>query len=315
MLDQVRAAIRTRHYSLRTEEAYVYWIREFILFHNKRHPNEMQEAEVNQFLSFLAVKKNVAASTQNQALCAITFLYKHVLKRELGELSELIRAKKPQRIPVVFTQNEVKAVLSHMSGTTWLQASMLYGCGMRLMECLKLRVQDIDFEYSQITIRDGKGSKDRITMLPKRLHEPLKEHLAKIEKLHKKDLKKGYGIVELPGALDRKYPNASKEFGWQYVFPSRILSINKITGRKQRHHAVEKTLQQAVKLAIRKAGIHKHAGCHTFRHSFATHLLENNYDIRTVQELLGHNDLNTTMIYTHVLKQGGLGVRSPLDSI
>jgi len=313
LLDQVRAALRTKHYSPRTEESYVNWIKRFIFFHNKRHPKDMSEKEINEFLTYLAVKEKVASSTQNQALCAIIFLYNEVIKKEIGLIENLVWAKKPERLPVVFTHDEVKGILDLLTGIHWLMTNLLYGSGLRLLECLKLRVKDIDFEYNQIIVRDGKGNKDRVTVLPNRLKEPLREHLKKVKKLHENDLKKGFGIVDLPGALSRKYPNASREFSWQYVFPSSILSVNKISGRKQRHHAVEKPLQKAVKQAIHKAGIYKHASCHTFRHSFATHLLENNCDIRTVQELLGHNDLNTTMIYTHVLKQGAMGVKSPAD--
>lgn len=313
LLDQVRAAIRAKHYSHRTEEAYTQWIRRFVLFHNKRHPAEMGEYEINQFLTHLAVKENVAASTQNQALCGILFLYREVLNREIGDIGAVTWAKKPKRLPVAFTREEVKAILSHLSGKHWLMASLLYGAGLRLIECLKLRVKDIEFGYNQIIVRDGKGQKDRVTVLPKSLKEPLRRHLEEVKKLHEADLKQGHGVVDLPGALARKYPNAGREFAWQYVFPSSIISPNRETGLKQRHHAVEKPLQQAVKEAIRKAGIHKHASCHTFRHSFATHLLQNKCDIRTLQELLGHEDLNTTMVYTHVVDQGPFGVSSPAD--
>jgi len=313
LLDQVREAIRTKHYSPRTEEAYVQWIKRFIFFHNKRHPAEMGELEINQFLSHLAVKGNVASSTQNQALSAILFLYRDVLGRQVGDIGSVMWAKKPKRLPVAFTREEVKAILGNLTGTHWLMASLLYGAGLRLIECLKLRVKDIEFEYNQIIVRDGKGQKDRVTVLPNSLKEPLRQHLENVKKLHDADLKNGFGAVDLPGALARKYPNASREFAWQYVFPSSIISVNRDTGLKQRHHAVEKPLQRAVKLAIRKAGIHKHASCHTFRHSFATHLLQNKCDVRTLQELLGHEDLNTTMIYTHVVEQGPLGVCSPAD--
>jgi integron integrase len=313
LLDQVRGAIRAKHYSHRTEEAYIQWIKRFILFHNKRHPAEMGETEINQFLTHLAVKENVAASTQNQALSAILFLYREVLRRQIGDLGTVTWAKKPKRLPVFFTRQEVKAVLSHLTGTHWLMASLLYGAGLRLIECLKLRVKDIEFEYNQIIVRDGKGQKDRVTVLPNSLKEPLRQHLAKVKKLHEADLKQGFGVVDLPGALARKYPNAGREFAWQYLFPSSVISANRDTGLKQRHHAVEKPLQQAVKQAIRKAGIHKHAGCHTLRHSFATHLLQNKCDVRALQELLGHEDLNTTMVYTHVAEQGPFGVSSPAD--
>jgi integron integrase len=315
LLDQVRSAIRTRHYSIRTEEAYINWIRKFILFHNKRHPAEMGEAEIGQFITDLAVKKHMAASTQNQALSAILFLFNEVLQQEIGTIDNLVWAKRPKRLPVVLTREEVQAVMSYLSGTSWLMAMLLYGSGLRLMECLRLRVQDIDFTYKQITIRDAKGQKDRITMLPQILTDPLKQHLKKVKALHEKDLQAGYGTVYLPNALERKYRNANREWGWQYVFPASQLSIDPRSGRRQRHHLDENVLQRAVKIAIQKAGINKHASCHTLRHSFATHLLEAKYDIRTVQELLGHQDLNTTMIYTHVLKKGGMGVSSPADSL
>jgi len=315
LLDQVRAAIRIKHYSHRTEEAYVHWAKRFILFHNKRHPREMGAAEINQFLSHLAIKENVASSTQNQALCAVLFLYKQVLKFEVGELKDMVWAKKPKRLPVVLSRDEVKAVLRHVTGTHWLMVNLLYGAGLRVIECLRLRIKDIDFAYNQIGVRAAKGDKDRVTMLPQNLKEPLKKHLQRIKKLHDNDLKNGFGVVDLPGALARKYPNASKEWGWQYLFPSAILSANRVTGLKQRHHATERSLQRAVKEALRKAGIAKHAHCHSFRHSFATHLLEAGYDIRTVQELLGHHNVNTTMIYTHVLNKGGHGVRSPADML
>ena len=315
LLNQVRSAIRTKHYSLRTEEAYVQWIRRFILFHNKRHPQEMGDREINQFLTHLAVKARVASSTQNQALCAILFLYKQVLKKEIGQLEDVIWAKKPKRLPVVFTREEVKAVMPYLEGVKWLMAYLLYGSGLRLMECLRLRVQDIDFAYKQITVRDAKGNQDRVTMLPEIVFETLQKHLKEVKKQHEQALKAGFGTVYLPYALERKYPNASREWGWQYVFPASQLSIDPRSGIKQRHHLSEKVLQRAVKEAIRRAGITKNANCHTFRHSFATHLLEAGYDIRTVQELLGHKDVSTTMIYTHVLNKGGKGVRSPADFV
>ena len=313
LLDQVRAAIRTRHYSIRTEESYVNWVKKFILFHNKRHPKEMGEKEINEFLTHLAVNRKVAASTQNQALCAIIFLYKHVLKIDIGDLGEMVWAKKPKNLPVVFTVEEADAVLKKLSGTYQLMARMLYGSGLRLLECLRLRVKDVDFGYHQITVRDGKGSKDRVTMLAEKIVESLTNHLKQVKKIHEQDLKAGYGIVYLPCALERKYPNANKEWGWQYVFPAKQLSIDPRTGIKRRHHIYETVLQKAVKQAIKKAGITKQASCHTFRHSFATHLIETGSDIRTVQELLGHEDIKTTQIYTHVLNKGGLGVKSPLD--
>ncbi len=313
LLEQVRYAIRTKHYSLRTEEAYVEWIKRFIFFHNKRHPNEMSAAEINQYISNLAVNRNVAASTQNQALCAIMFLYKEVLNKDVGDLGNIIWAKKPKKLPVVFTREEVKTVLNHLSGDKWLMAQLLYGSGLRLIECLRLRVKDIDFGYKQIVVRNGKGDKDRITMLPEKIVMPLHEHIQRIKEQHEMDLKNGYGSVFLPYALERKYPNANKQFHWQYVFPASRISVDPRSGLKRRHHLHESVLQRVVKVVIQKAGITKHASCHTFRHSFATHLLEAGYDIRTVQELLGHNDVSTTMIYTHVLNKNQLGVQSPTD--
>ena len=316
LLDQVRSVLRTKHYSLRTEEAYIGWIKRFILFNNKKHPMEMGEQEINRFLTHLAVNDHVSASTQNQALCAIVFLYKHVLKQKLGDFGEeLVWAKKPKKLPVVFTKEEAKAVLSHLSGTYWIMAMLLYGSGLRLMECIRLRIQDVDFGYNQIIVRDGKGEKDRVTMLAEKVKVPLQDHLVKVKKLHKADLKAGYGTVHLPYALERKYPNANREWCWQYVFPAHEISTDPRTGIRQRHHIHESVLRRAVKIAIRNTGIAKHAGCHTFRHSFATHLLKDGYDIRTVQELLGHKSVNTTMVYTHIINKGGLGVKSPADFI
>jgi len=273
----------------------------------------MGAAEINRFLTHLAVEGKVSASTQNQALCAILFLYKNVLQIDPGEFGDVVWAKKPKRLPVVFTKEEVRLVLHQLSGVKWLMANLLYGAGLRLIECLRLRVMDIDFGYNQITIRDAKGQKDRITILPQRLMSPLKKHIEKRKKLHDADLKLGFGSVYLPNAISRKYLYADKEWCWQYIFPASKLSTDPRSGVKQRHHISEKMLQRAVKEAIRKANIAKSASCHTLRHSFATHLLENGYDIRTVQELLGHKDVKTTMIYTHVLNKGGFGVRSPID--
>jgi len=313
LLDQVREIMRVKHYSYRTELSYINWIKRFIIFNHKRHPKEMGEKEIRDYLSFLAQKADVAASTQNQALNAIVFLYREVLHRDLGDFSSYLQAKRPQRLPVVFSQSEVKRILAQMSGVPLLMASLLYGAGLRLMECLRLRIKDLDFEYMQITIRDGKGQKDRVTVLPQSLSASLRIQTEKVKRLHEIDLMEGFGSVNLPHALAEKYPNAAKEITWQFLFPSTKRAIDPRSGREQRHHCDPATLQRAVKIAIRGAGVIKHASCHTFRHSFATHLLENGYDIRTVQELLGHTDVRTTMIYTHVLQKGGLGVKSPLD--
>ena len=315
LLDQVREAIWTRHYSLRTESAYVGWIRRFILFHNKRHPLEMGETEISQFLSVLAVEKQVSAATQNQALSALLFLYREVLDQHVGWLDEVVRAKRPQRLPVVLTRQEVRALLGALEGVHWLMASLLYGAGLRLLECLRLRVKDIDFSNNQIVVRAGKGNKDRITMLPTVVKAPLATHLAHIRVLHEHDLAQGFGRVYLPDALQRKYANADREWGWQWMFPATQISVDPRSGVQRRHHLHESVLQRAVKEAARKAGLSKAASCHTLRHSFATHLLENGYDIRTIQELLGHQDVKTTMIYTHVLNRGGKGVHSPIDHL
>jgi len=313
LLDQVRHVIRKRHYSIRTEQAYTDWIKRFILFHGKKHPKDMGESEISQYISYLAVKRNVAASTQNQALNAIVFLYKQVLKRELGDFGSMERAKRPKRLPNVLTKNEADLVLTVMSGKNALMAKLLYGCGLRLMECLRLRVKDIEFEGNQVTVRDGKGHKDRVTMLPIQLKPQLIEHLRRVRIIHEEDLKHGFGEVYLPYALSRKYPNAAKEWCWQYVFPSKKMSKDPRSGKCRRHHAYETALQRAVRNAAISVGILKPVSPHTFRHCFATHLLEAGYDIRTVQDLLGHKDVSTTMIYTHVLNKGGMGVKSPLD--
>jgi len=314
LLDQVRSAIRTKHYSYRTEKSYIHWIRRFILHHNKRHPNEMGEEENTQFINQLATREKASASTQNLALCAIIFLYKNIIKQEIGDL-QILWAKKPKRLPVVFTRSEVKRVLDQFRGTNWLMANLLYGAGLRLTECLQLRVGDIDFEYKQITVRNAKGEKDRVTMLPEKIIEPLKKHLKNVKLLHEKDVKNGYDSVYLPYALERKYPNAGRELCWKFIFPATKISTDPKTGIHRRHHIYENVLQKAVKVAIRKAGITKHASCHTFRHSFATHLLERGQDIRTIQEWLGHKNIETTQIYTHVLNKGVLGVKSPADDI
>lgn len=315
LLDQVRNEIRKRHYSPKTEESYVHWIKRFIFFHNKRHPEEMGEKEIAQFLSSLATDRRVSASTQNQALNAILFLYRAVLRREIGYVEGVVRAKRPHRLPVVLTRQEVKSILALLDGSDWLMATLLYGAGLRLMECLQLRVKDIDFTANQILVRAGKGDKDRHTMLPTSAKEPLSRHLQLIKQQHERDLARGLGRVALPNALERKYPNAGKEWAWQWVFPASSHYTDRITGEQRRHHQDESVLQKTVKQSVRKAGIPKPATPHTFRHSFATHLLEDGYDIRTVQELLGHNDVTTTMIYTHVLNRGGRGVNSPADRL
>ena len=315
LLDQVRDVIRRKHFSIRTEQAYVDWIRRFILFHDKRHPREMAEAEVTEFLTYLAREGRVAASTQNQALSALLFLYKQVLKQEIGWLEGVERAKTPARLPVVLTRDEVHKIFAHLQGTHRLMAGLLYGSGLRLMECVRLRVKDVDLGYLRITVRDRKGAKDRITMLPVNVAKSLERHLQKVKAQHEEDLEGGLGNVYLPNAIERKWPGAAGEWAWQYVFPSSRLSVDPRRGKRQRHHMDESVLQSAMKTAARAAGISKPATCHTLRHSFATHLLENGYDIRTVQELLGHKDVRTTMIYTHVLNKPGIGVKSPLDHI
>jgi integron integrase len=313
LLEQVVDSLRVKHYSLRTEKTYVDWIKRFIWFHGKRHPKEMGAPEVEAFLSHLAVERSVSASTQNQAKSALLFLYKEVLGIQLPWLDNVTQAKAPKRLPTVLTREEVQSVLARLDGTVWLIASLLYGSGMRIMECLRLRVKDVDFARHEILVREGKGFKDRVTMLPVSLVPPLKEHLVRVKVLHDEDLALGYGEVFMPMALDKKYPAAGKSWGWQYVFPSRNLSIDPYSGKTRRHHADEKAIQRAMKKAVLAAGIVKLATPHSLRHSFATHLLESGYDIRTVQELLGHSDVSTTMIYTHVLNKGGRGVISPLD--
>ena len=315
LLEQVRNAMRVRRYSYRTEQSYVEWIKRFVHFHGRRHPREMGAAEVSAFLTNLARERNVAASTQNQALSALLFLYKHVLSVELPWMSSIERAKRPVHVPVVLTRNEVAALLAQMQGTRWLMAALVYGAGLRLRECLKLRVKEVDFAYGQLTVRDGKGGKDRRTMLPAALANPLRDHLARAKRLHERDLADGYGEAWLPDALERKYPRAAKDWGWQFVFPSGKLSADPRSGVVRRHHVYDDVLGRAVAAAARAAGIAKPVRVHTLRHSFATHLLEAGYDIRTVQELLGHSDVSTTMIYTHVLNKGGRGVHSPLDGL
>ena len=315
LLQQVRDVIRRKQYSIRTEQVYVDWIKRFILYHNKRHPNEMAQEEVAEFLTHLARDRNVAPATQNQALSALLFLYKEVLKQQIGWLENVERARKPSKLPVVLSHAEMKRVFAHLHGVPKLMAGLLYGSGLRLMECVRLRVKDIDFELTQITVRDAKGGKDRITMLPINLAEPLQRHLVRIKAQHEQDLEDGFGNVHLPFALGRKFPKAAREWVWQYVFASSRISVDPRTGQRQRHHMAEGILQSALKSAVHAAGIVKRANCHSLRHSFATQLLRRGYDIRTVQELLGHKDVSTTMIYTHVLNRPGIGVRSPLDHV
>lgn len=313
LLDRLRAEIRVRHYSIRTEETYVDWARRFILFHGKRHPKDMGAEQVTAFLTHLAAERKVSASTQNQAKSALLFLYREVLGVELPWLDEVIAAKASKRLPVVLTQTEVRRLLDGTSGTMGLVISLLYGTGMRLLEGLRLRVKDVEFTRREIVVREGKGNKDRVTVLPENLILPLKAHLEKVKALHERDLQAGFGEVYLPDALALKYPNAAKAWGWQWVFPSPVRSVDPRTGLERRHHVYEASVQRAVREAARLANIHKPATPHTLRHSFATHLLQAGYDIRTVQELLGHKDVATTMIYTHVLNKGGRGVVSPLD--
>lgn len=314
-LRQVRDIIRTRHYSIRTEQTYVNWVKRFILFHNKQHPEMLGEVEVSRFLTWLAVSRRVSPSTQNQALNALVFLYRHVLGRPLGDITGTVRAKRADHLPVVLTQSEVRHLFTCLDGPHWLPVCLLYGSGLRLMECLRLRVKDLDFGHRAITIRGGKGNKDRVVALPDSCIEPLGRQLAAVKNLHEKDLRDGFGEVWLPYALARKYPQAGRSWGWQYVFPAGKRSVDPRSGVSRRHHLDESCLQKAVKLAVRRAGIVKPASCHTLRHSFATHLLERGMDIRTVQEQLGHKDVRTTQIYTHVLRRGGHAVLSPLTDI
>jgi integron integrase len=315
LLDRVREANRLRHGSRSTEKSYVGWIRRYILFHGKRHPAEMGAAEVTRFLSSLAVQGKVAASTQNQALSALLFLYRHVLQQELPWLEDVVRAKRPKRLPIVLTRDEVRAVISELHGTLRLMATLLYGSGLRLLECCRLRVQDIDFTMNQIVVRDGKGAKDRVTVLPAVAKRALAQHLEQVKRQHEADLGRSAGWVELPWALARKYPNAGREWPWQWVFPATRMYVDRATGQRRRHHLHETVVQRAVIEAVRRVRVAKRATPHTFRHSFATHLLEDGRDIRTVQELLGHHDLSTTMIYTHVLNRGPGGVTSPADRV
>ena len=315
LLDRVRAATRVRGYSIRTEESYTDWCRRFILFHNKRHPADMGGAEVTAFLTHLAVERDVASSTQNQARAALVFLYAQVLEQPLPWLDEMVRAKARERLPVVLTATEVRALLHEMSGTTGLLASLLYGTGMRVLEGLRLRVKDIEFERREIMVRAGKGSKDRVTVLPENLMLPLRQQLAQARALHARDLGEGFGEVLLPNALAVKHPGAAKAWGWQWAFPGRERSVDPRTGLERRHHLLPDGLQKSIRTAAKRAGIDKPCSPHILRHSFATHLLQGGQDIRTVQELLGHADVKTTMIYTHVLNRGGRGVTSPLDKL
>lgn len=314
LLDQLRDAIRAKHYSYRTEQTYIDWCKRYILFHNKRHPAEMGIGEIQAYITYLATNRNVAASTQNQALSAILFLYRNVLLKDIEFPTDVIRPKKPGRLPTVLTKAEALSVIEKMNGGPKLMTQLLFGSGLRLMECLRLRIKDIDFSNKQIIVRDGKGENDRAVPLPDTISLTLKVHIQTVKSLHQQDLNEGYGEVHLPYALERKYPNANREPGWQYVFPASQRSVDPQTGRTMRHHINESVLQRAIKYAVQLAKIDKHVSPHTFRHSFATHLLQNSYDIRTVQELLGHKDVKTTMIYTHVLQRGGLAVKSPLDN-
>jgi integron integrase len=315
LIERLREAIRSRHYSRRTEKAYWYWIRYFVRFHGTRHPADMGAAEVSAFLSWLATERDVAAATQNQALSALLFLYKQVLGVELPWLGDLVHAKRPVRLPTVLSEAEVGRLLACVRGSARLMVALLYGAGLRQIECLTLRVKDLNFAYRQVLVRDAKGARDRVTMLPENLVQPLQEHLGRVRALHGRDLKEGFGAVRLPHALARKYPRAARDWVWQYVFPSASRSADPDGGAMRRHHVYPDTLGRAVSRAARSAGIGKPVSCHTLRHSFATHLLERGYDIRTVQELLGHSDVSTTMIYTHVMNRGARGVRSPLDSL
>ncbi len=313
LLDHVRDVLRVNHYSARTEEAYVAWIRRFILFHGKKHPREMGALEVELFLTHLAVGENVSFSTQKQALNALVFLYHRVLQKPLGQFRDIERPKRPQRRPLVLSKAEVERLLAVMTGTHQLITTLLFGTGMRLLECLRLRVKDVDLALNQIAVRDGKGWKDRVTMLPQRIKPVLEAHLRRVREIHSMDLSAGHGRVYLPEALGRKFPNANRQWAWQYVFPAPSLSKDSRTGEIRRHHLHENSVQKAINKAVRLSGIAKPATCHTLRHSFATELLSAGYDIRTVQELLGHKDVSTTMIYTHVLNRPGIGVKSPLD--
>ena len=315
LLDRVREAVRARHYSRRTENAYLVWIRRYIVYHGKVHPAQLGADEIGRFLTWLAVERRVSASTQNQALSALLFLYKVVLQVDIGTIAHVPRAKVPVRVPVVLSRDEVARIMRQLDGQMWIVVAILYGAGLRLEECLELRVKDVDFERLEISVRDGKGRKDRVTPLPRALVEPLRQQLAAARAIHGRDAALGFGETLLPGSLARKYPSAAREWGWQYIFPATSRFVDRQGRTERRHHFHETAVQRGVKRAVRAAGIAKPASCHTLRHSFATHLIEIGYDIRTVQELLGHRDVRTTMIYTHVLNRGGRGVRSPLDAL
>jgi integron integrase len=315
LYDHMVEVLRVRRYSRRTEEAYTHWVRRYIEFHDRQHPRELAEDEVNRFLTHLAVKEHVAASTQNQALSAILFLYENVLQQPLDRIEGVVRARRPKRLPVVLTVDEVSRVMTHLAGDKWLIAMLLYGGGLRLLEAVRLRVKDLDFERGEITVREGKGDKDRVTTMPRAIVKHLQEHLERVKAIHQHDVADGCGRVELPHALARKYPNASQEWCWQYVFPQERRWRNSKTGEQGRHHIDESLFSRSLKAAVRETNLTKRVTSHTFRHSFATHLVADGYDIRTVQELLGHKDVRTTMIYTHVLNRGGRGVRSPADGL
>jgi integron integrase len=313
LLDRVRDEIRRLHYSSRTERAYVGWIRRYILYHGKRHPDSMGETEITGFLTYLATQRHVSASTQNQALSALLFLYRRILGREIPWIDNIERPQRPSRFPVVLTPVEVRELLSRMTGTAWIMAGLLYGAGLRRLECCRLRVKDVDLSRREILVRDSKGQKDRLTLVPARLVKPLSKHLERVRQQFDLDVREGGGYVELPYALARKYPAAPREWGWQWVFPATRSYVDRATGERRRHHLHETVLQRAVQLARRSAGIARPAGCHSLRHSFATHLVENGYDVRSVQKLLGHNDLETTMVYVNLARIGTFRVRSPLD--
>ena len=314
LLDQVRNEIRLRHYSIRTEQTYTHWIVRFVRFHDLRHPRDMGAPEINAFLTHLAVHDNVTATTQNQALSALVFLYRHVFKREPGNFGEVVHAKRSQRLPVILSPGDVQRTMEHLTGTVRLMCLLLYGAGLRIMELVRLRIKDVDFDYHRLCVRDGKGGKDRYTILPECIEEGLRCQIARVLELHQADLKAGFGTVHMPFALGRKYPNAERQPCWQYLFPAKGISTDPRTGRRQRHHAGDGCIQRAVRDAARAAGVLKPVHPHSFRHAFATHLLQHGYDLRTVQTLLGHTDVRTTMIYTHVLPNGPLGVTSPADT-